>query len=227
MFDAIVNSEVFLPSYKANLLSAMKKYSLTTILEEFNSVEQDYIVEKVFEKFVKAGLVSFDTKTKRLSYKVNSQGLLELVTDQVLLSKAKTIEELNKVIKKNLASYRQVNNEEQLSLVVRWLKNQSFIKQDNKSIYYPPFDDIKVNSSKALHGNSEKSKASATIYQSVITLIKSRPPASRPSKKSSLVNYLKSHLRNEDTKVIDKLIKQMVDNKIIVISNANKLSYKI
>lgn len=227
VFDAIVNSEVFLPSYKANLLSAMKKYSLTTILEEFNSVEQDYIVEKVFEKFVKAGLISFDTKTKRLSYKVNSQGLLELVTDQVLLSKAKTIEELNKVIKKNLASYRQVNNEEQLSLVVRWLKNQSFIKQDNKSIYYPPFDDIKVNSSKASHGNSEKSKASATIYQSVITLIKSRPPASRPSKKSSLVNYLKSHLRNEDPKVIDKLIKQMVDNKVIVISNANKLSYKV
>ena len=227
VFDSIVNRNVFLPSYKSNLLHWIKKYVPVKMLETFNSAEQDYIFEQVFDKFVKAGLISLDKKTQKLVYRVDSQGILDLVTDQVLLSRAKKTDGLNNVIKQKLASYRQVTNEEQVDLVVRWLKNQSFIKQDNKSIYYPPFDDIKVNSSKALHGNSEKSKASATIYQSVITLIKSRPPASRPSKKSSLVNYLKSHLRNEDPKVIDKLIKQMVDNKVIVISNANKLSYKI
>lgn len=226
VFDTILNSEVFLPNYKANLLSAMKKYALTTTLENFDSAEQDCIVEKVFEKFVKAGLISLDTKTKKLGYKVNSQGLLDLVTDKVLLSKAKTIEGLNNVIKQKLANYRQVNNEEQVSLVVTWLKNQGFIKQDNQIISYPPFDNIKVNTNKVSSDNNEKSKSSATIYQRAVALLKERPISTRPSKKASLTNYLKSNLRNEDAKVIDNLVKQMVSNKIIIISGRNKLSYK-
>ncbi|KAA0914032.1 PIN domain-containing protein [Psychrobacter sp. ANT_WB68] len=226
VFDTILNSEVFLPNHKANLLSAMKKYALTTTLENFNSAEQDCIVEKVFEKFVKAGLISLDTKTKKLGYKVNSQGLLDLVTDKVLLSKAKTIEGLNNVIKQKLANYRQVNNEEQVSLVVTWLKNQGFIKQDNQIISYPPFDNIKVNTNKVSSDNNEKSKSSATIYQRAVALLKERPISTRPSKKASLTNYLKSNLRNEDAKVIDNLVKQMVSNKIIIISGSNKLSYK-
>ena len=73
----------------------------------------------------------------------------------------------------------------------------------------------------------EKNKTSATVYQRAIAAIKSRPLKSRPSKKSSLINYLKSHLRNEDSRVIDNLVKQMISNKVISISNTNKLSYKV
>lgn len=227
VFDSIVNRKVFLPSYKSNLLHLMKKYVPVRMLESFNNFEQDYIFEQVFEKFIKLGLISLNQNEEKLSYKVDSQGILDLVKDQVLLNKAKKIDGLNNVIKQKLATYRQVNDEKQVSLVVRWLEKQVYIKQDNQVIYYPPFNDIPENTSKPSHGNSEKAKASNTMYQSIIILIKSRPPASRPSKKSSLVNYLKSHLRNEDPKVINNLVKQMVDNKVIVISNANKLSYKI
>lgn len=227
VFDSIVNRKVFLPSYKSNLLHLMKKYVPVRMLESFNNFEQDYIFEQVFEKFIKLGLISLNQNEEKLSYKVDSQGILDLVKDQVLLNKAKKIDGLNNVIKQKLTTYRQVNDEKQVSLVVRWLEKQVYIKQDNQVIYYPPFNDIPENTSKPSHGNSEKSKASNTMYQSIIILIKSRPPASRPSKKSSLVNYLKSHLRNEDPKVINNLVKQMIDNKVIVISNANKLSYKI
>lgn len=227
VFDSIVNRKVFLPSYKSNLLHLMKKYVPVRMLESFNNFEQDYIFEQIFEKFIKLGLISLNQNEEKLSYKVDSQGILDLVKDQVLLNKAKKIDGLNNVIKQKLATYRQVNDEKQVRLVVRWLEKQVYIKQDNQVIYYPPFNDIPENTSKSSHGNSEKSKASITMYQSIIILIKSRPPASRPSKKSSLVNYLKSHLRNEDPKVINNLVKQMVDNKVIVISNANKLSYKI
>lgn len=227
VFDSIVNRKVFLPSYKSNLLHLMKKYVPVRMLESFNNFEQDYIFEQIFEKFIKLGLISLNQNEEKLSYKVDSQGILDLVKDQVLLNKAKKIDGLNNVIKQKLATYRQVNDEKQVRLVVRWLEKQVYIKQDNQVIYYPPFNDIPENTSKSSHGNSEKSKASITMYQGIIILIKSRPPASRPSKKSSLVNYLKSHLRNEDPKVINNLVKQMVDNKVIVISNANKLSYKI
>lgn len=217
VFDSIVNRRVFLPSYKSNLLYSMKKYVPVTVLESFNSIEQDYIFEKVFEKFIKAGLISIDEKEEKLSYKVDSQGMLDLVKDQVVLNRAKKIDGLNNVIKQKLASYRQVNNEKQVSLVVTWLEKQGFIKQHNQVIYYPSFDDATVSSS----------KTPATLYQRAIALIKNRPVGTRPSKKSSLTNYLKSHLRNEDPKTIDKLVKQMVSNKIIVISNTNKLIYKI
>lgn len=223
VFDSIVNSEVFLPSYKANLLSSMKKYALTTTLEKFNSAEQDYIVEKVFEKFVKAGLISLDIKTKKLSYKVNSQGLLDLVTDKVLLSKAKTVEGLNKVIKQKLANYRQLNNEEQVNLVIKYLKKEGLIKQSNQTICYPDLDNIEIKKS----NDAAKDKNSITMYQRAIRLIKDRPINSRPSKKSTLINYLKNHLRNDDSKAVENLINQMVTNKIIIVSNANKLSYKI
>lgn len=227
VFDSIVNRKVFLPSYKSNLLHLMKKYVPVRMLESFNNFEQDYIFEQVFEKFIKLGLISLNQNEEKLSYKVDSQGIFDLVKDQVLLNKAKKIDGLNNVIKQKLATYRQVNDEKQVSLVVRWLEKQVYIKQDNQVIYYPPFNDIPENTSKPSHGNSEKSKASITIYQSAIVLLKNRPPASRPSKKLSLINYLKSNLRNEDPKVINNLVKQMVDNKVIVISNANKLSYKI
>ena len=227
VFDSIVNHEVFLPSYKFNLLHLMKKYVPATILEKFNGVEQDYIFEQVFEKFIKLGLISLDEKNEKLSYKVDNQGILDLVTDQILLSRAKKTDGLNNVIKQKLSSYRQINNEDQVNLVLTYLKNKGFIKQDNQVVHYPPFNDIPKNTSKSSNGNNEKIKAADTIYQAIITLIKNQPPISRPSKKSSLVNYLKSHLRNENPKVIDKLIKQMVKNKVIVISDTNKLSYKI
>ncbi|MGP9491103.1 PIN domain-containing protein [Psychrobacter sp. AOP7-B1-24] len=226
VFDGIVNRKVFLPSYKSNLLHLMKKYVPVKMLESFNNLEQDYIFEQVFDKFVKLGLISHDQNEEKLSYKVDRQGILDLVKDQVLLNKAKKIDGLNNVIKQKLATYRQVNDEKQVSLVVRWLEKQVYIKQNNQVIHYPPFNDIAENTSKPSN-SSEKVEAFDTIYQGVITLIKSRPLTSRPSKKSSLVNYLKSHLRNENPKIIDKLIKQMVKNKVIVISDTNKLSYKI
>ena len=227
IFDSIVNRKVFLPSYKSNLLHLMKKYVPVEMLESFNNLEQDYIFEQVFDKFVKLGLISHDQNEEKLSYKVDSQGILDLVKDHVLLNKAKKIDGLNNVIRQKLATYRQINDEKQVSLVVKWLEKQAYIKQDNQVVHYSPFNDIPKNTSKPSNDNNEKIKASDAMYQGVITLIKSRPPTSRPSKKSSLVNYLKSHLRNEDPKVIDKLVTQMVNNKAIAISNTNKLSYKI
>ncbi|MGP9545762.1 PIN domain-containing protein [Psychrobacter sp. AOP7-B1-25] len=227
VFDGIVNRKVFLPSYKSNLLHLMKKYVPVKMLENFNNLEQDYIFEQVFDKFVKLGLISHNQNEEKLSYKVDRQGILDLVKDQVLLNKAKKIDGLNNVIKQKLATYRQVNDEKQVGLVVRWLEKQVYIKQNNQAIYYSPFDNIKENSSKVSQGNNKNSKDSATTYQRAIAQLKSRPASTRPSKKSSLINYLKSHLRNEDPKTIDKLVKQMVNNKIIVISNTNKLIYKI
>lgn len=225
VFDSIVNRKVFLPSYKSNLLYWMKQYVPANILEEFNGIEQDYIFEQVFEKFIKAELISLDKD--KLSYKVDSQGVLDLVTDKVLLSKPKTVTGLNNVIKQKLATYRQLNNEEQVNLVVTWLKNQGFIKQNGQNICYLTLGGIKVNTNKISSKINEKSKSSATTYQRAIELLKKRPISSRPSKKASLTNYLKSNLRNEDAKVIDNLVKQMVSNKMIVISDSNKLSYKI
>ncbi len=227
VFDSMLNREVFLPSYKSNLLSAIKKYALAKALVKFNDAEQDYIVEKVFDKFIKSGLIKLDGKSEKLSYKVDSQGILDLVTEQVLLSRAKTIAGLKNVVKQKLASYRQENDEQQVNLVITWLKNQEFIKQNNETICYPTLEDKKTHSNKVSNDDSDSSKPSATVYQRAITAIKSRPLKSRPSKKSSLINYLKSHLRNEDPRVVDNLIKQMISNKVILISNTNKLSYKI
>ena len=221
VFDSIVNRKVFLPSYKSNLLYWMKQYVPANILEKFNGIEQDYIFEQVLEKFIKAGLISLDKE--KLSYKVDSQGVLDLVTDKVLLSKAKTVEGLNKVIKQKLENYRQLNNEEQINLVIKYLKKEGLIKQSNKNISYPVPANIEI---KKINGVA-KDKSSITMYQRAIELLKKRPISSRPSKKASLTNYLKSNLRNEDAKVIDNLVKQMVSNKMIVISDSNKLSYKI
>lgn len=223
VFDSIVNSKVFLPTYKSNLLSAIKKYALARELEDFDASEQDYIAEKVFDKFIKTGLIRLDKASGKLSYKTDTQGILELVTEKVLLSKAKTIMGLNNVIKQKLASYRQENNEEQVNLVVTWLKDQGLIKQNNQNIGYPTLENTKINETQS----SNKNKSSKTIYQRAIVLIKNRPISSRPAKRSSLINYLQSHLRNEDSKVIDNLVKQMVNNKAIIISSGNKLSYKI
>ena len=223
VFDSIINREVFLPTYKSNLLSAIKKYALAKVLEKFDASEQDYIAEKVFDKFIKIGLIRLDTASGKLSYKTDSQGILELVTEKVLLSKAKTIMGLNNVIKQKLASYRQENDEEQVTLVVTWLKDQGLIKQNNQNICYPTLENTKISESQS----SNKNKSSNTIYQRAIVLIKNRPISSRPAKRSSLINYLQSHLRNEDSKVIDNLVKQMVNNKAIIISSGNKLSYKI
>src|SRR5690606_26367669 len=223
VFDSIINREVFLPTYKSNLLSAIKKYALDKELEDFDASEQDYIVEKVFDKFIKIGLIRLNTESGKLSYKTDSQGILGLVTEKVLLSKAKTVEGLNNVIKQKLANYRQLNNEEQVNLVIKYLKKEGLIKQSNQTISYPTLGSIEIKKSE----NGAKSKSSNTIYQRAIVLIKDRPISSRPSKKSTLINYLKNHLRNDDSKAVENLVNQMVNNKLIVVSDNNKLSYKV
>ena len=225
VFDNIVNCKVFLPSYKSNVLYWMKKQVPVSRLETFNSVEQDYIFEQVFEKFVKVGFISFDGNSEKLKYKVDSQGILELVTEKVLLSKAKTVDGLNSVIKQKLANYRQENNDEQVTLILKWLKNQGYIKQESQTICYLGANNKTVHTT--LQNAQNKSKRSTTIYQRAIALITSRPVRTRPSTKSSLANYLKSHLRNEDLKSIDNIIKQMINNKVITVSDTNKLTYKI
>ena len=148
VFDSIINREVFWPTYKSNL-------------EDFDAAEQDYIVGKVFDKFIKIGLIRLDTESGKLSYKTDSQGILGLVTEKVLLSKAKTVEGLNNVIKQKLASYRQENDEEQVSLVVTWLKNEGLIKQNNQNISYPALGNMKIN---------DKSKRNVNENQSEILL---------------------------------------------------------
>lgn len=223
VFDSIINREMFLPTYKSNLLSAIKKYALAKELEDFDAAEQDYIVGKVFDKFIKIGLIRLNTESGKLSYKTDSQGILGLVTEKVLLSKAKTVEGLNNVIKQKLANYRQLNNEEQVNLVIKYLKKEGLIKQSNQTISYPTLGSIEIKKSE----NEAKSKSSNTIYQRAIVLIKDRPISSRPSKKSTLINYLKNHLRNDDSKAVENLVNQMVNNKLIVVSDNNKLSYKV
>lgn len=223
VFDSIINREMFLPTYKSNLLSAIKKYALAKELEDFDAAEQDYIVGKVFDKFIKIGLIRLNTESGKLSYKTDSQGILGLVTEKVLLSKAKTVEGLNNVIKQKLANYRQLNNEEQVNLVIKYLKKEGLIKQSNQTISYPTLGSIEIKKSE----NGAKSKSSNTIYQRAIVLIKDRPISSRPSKKSTLINYLKNHLRNDDSKAVENLVNQMVNNKLIVVSDNNKLSYKV
>lgn len=227
VFNNLIKDDNFLPSCKSNLLSAIKKYVLATTLEGFSSTEQDYIVEQVFEKLNKAGLISIDEKSQKLSYRVDRQGILDLVTDKVLLSKAKTVDGLSNVIKQKLASYCQAYDNEQVDLVISWLKNEGLIKQENQAIYYLNLDAKEVNKNKIAKADSSHSKLDSTVYQRAIAAVKNRPLGSRPSKKSNLVNYLKSHLRNEDSKVIDNLIKQMINNKVIVISDNSKLTYKI
>ena len=91
----------------------------------------------------------------------------------------------------------------------------------------PTLDDITVKVDKLSDGSRNRNQSATTIYQRAIALIKDRPTGTRPSKKSSLINYLKSHLRNEDPKAIDNLVKQMINNKIIVILDTDKLTYKI
>ena len=225
VFDNIVNCKVFLPSYKSNVLYWMRKQVPVSRLETFNSVEQDYIFEQVFEKFVKVGLISFDGSSEKLKYKVDSQGILELVTEKVLLSKAKTVDGLNSVIKQKLASYRQENNDEQVTLILKWLKNQGYIKQEGQTICYPDANNKTVHTT--LQNAQNNSKPSTAIYQRAIALIKNTPEKSRPSTQSSLKNHLKNYLKDEDSKVIDTLIKKMVSNKVVVIANTNKLIYKI
>lgn len=104
---------------------------------------------------------------------------------------------------------------------------ESEIKQDNQTVQYPTLDKVKVATKKALKSDNDKGKAPATTYQRAIALIKNQPTVSRPSKTSTLKNYLQSHLRDENAKGIDNLIKQMVNNKIILLSDKNKLVYTI
>ncbi len=97
---------------------------------------------------------------------------------------------------------------------------------DTNQLY--PNDELdKVATITTATPKAEKNKSSATIYQRAIASIREKPISTRPSKKSSLINYLKSYLRDEDPKAIDNVVKQMVNNKVIIVSNTNKLSYKI
>lgn len=57
-------------------------------------------------------------------------------------------------------------------------------------------------------------------------MLKKQPANKRPIKKKALRNFLLSHLRTDDEKLVEKVIERMVKKKRIKISINNKVTYK-
>ncbi|WP_230661286.1 PIN domain-containing protein [Psychrobacter sp. I-STPA10] len=206
----LIKENAFLPTYKHNLLSAIKKYILASEMTNYDEDEQNYIIEGIFDKLVNYGLITIENGSNQLTYHVDSKAILELIVQYVLNNQVKTIDELHNMIRQRLKIYQQQEDESNVGLIIKWLKKEGIIKQSQKDIYYPSiqydYDDLYVNS---LH------------------IIKDMPDKIRPKKKDSLRNFLESRLKISDVMLLDKILKEFITNKLIMVAANNKISYNL
>lgn len=230
VLDIMLEDNAVLPKDKPYLQSCLKNLISSSHLSKFTSKQQDEVVKQVTKMLVQQGVIEFNTSEKTVRYFVSQQDVLSLIADKVSRSRAKDIEDLNKVIKQNLASYRQQSGDKEIKQTIAWLKAQNIIRQDNKNIHYPALDgrvQVKAKDSHAVKKSVQNQKQEASLYQRALNSLKERPDTKRPAKRLSLRNYLISHFKEDTPHAIDNTANQLIANKIIVVSDKQTLSYKL
>lgn len=207
----MTDSQGYLPRLKPNLFSAIKKYALNDEIVNYNEVQITYLLEKVFGKFVNYGLI--EVTDNKLTYKLSSTDMLNAIKNHVLSQKPSTVETLKNTIQSRLIAFNQNSHDNDIKLVITWLKKEVILFQENHNIRYH-------QQSQSLNSTQQQQLLHLAIVKLTQATNRIRPKNTR-----SLQNWLKSTLKLQDTKPAEKIVTQLLEEKKIVANNHNKLTY--
>lgn len=218
VLTALMQPNAYLPSRRANLISGLKKHVLADQIEDLSEAQWQYLLEKVLERLVKYELIIIDNE--KVAYQISKQQLLELIKKVVLIQKPKSADGLKKVINARLLLFNQSGTDTDIELIIRWLKREQVIKQQNQSIIY----DIQITENSKLQKQKNQDYG---LYQKAVALLNDTAADKRPNTKESLSNWLKSRLKQPEIKTANAIVVRLIECGVVIVPKQGKLQYRL
>ncbi len=196
----------YLPRRLNNLYSAIKNYALPYQIRDLNELQADYLIRKVIERLQKQGLIVVENE--EVTYKLSIADLLHLIVSHVLTVKPKSVTHLREVIEQKLISFHQPSDESEVELIVQWLKNNDYLTQEQKRVFFAT-DEVEEYEN----------------YKMTKNYILQTPKLNRPKKVKTLQTWLKDKLRALNKKELKKIIKNLQENNEIILDASGKVTY--
>lgn len=207
------------PTLRFNLYNSLISVITQTILKEelneFDETIQRDIAVVIIGQLIEKKIITMKQTTGEIEYYfLNVRQLIESITQQVKISKPKTLTALHNVIRsKSLGHYFELKNDE-IMQIIDALKQQEILKQSGNKILYSPFNEVELIVS--------TEQEPLVMQKAMQCFTKWRV---KPKSVSALTNALKSHLKLEP-KHISLIIQRLVNQDKISIQEGNKISYK-
>lgn len=213
-----IATQDFIPSKKANFLSALQKYFLADLLEDWENDEQFLFAQKLFARLINYRLLEVKDDGNTLIYRLDNESLRENVANQVVLAKPKTVEKLTNVLKIHMNLLQMPSDELAIATMMDWLKEQTYIYQNGNLITYELPVAIPVSTI------SPPSTTQPTPLNKALKLLEKKENRHRPTKLKALTNDLLSHLKIPQADV-EQLICDLEKSKKLTIPKQGKISY--
>ncbi|MCQ9325644.1 hypothetical protein [Neisseria dentiae] len=157
-----------------------------------------------------------------LSYHfVNHEELLEILTQQVKASKAKTVTALQNVIRAKAAGCYYDLADNDIDTLITYLKKKQILKQAGDKIEYAPFT---VPAGKPAQPIIVNNQEDVKIIQAANQFF-TKCAQNKPTSKKALVNSFKATLKLQDQQ-IETLIQVLTAQKKFTIGETGKITYQ-
>ncbi|WP_373795944.1 PIN domain-containing protein [Neisseria dentiae] len=219
--QALMKKDVFRPHSRGNLISAIHKFILCEELGSLDSKEKHKIAEEIVAKLEAKGFIKPESNGLLSYHFVNHEELLEILTQQVKASKAKTVTALQNVIRAKAAGYYYDLADNDIDTLIAYLKKKQILKQAGDKIEYAPFTFPAGKPAQPIIVNNQEDVKIIQAANQFFT----KCAKNKPTSKKALVNSFKATLKLQDQQ-IETLIQVLTAQKKFTIGETGKITYQ-
>lgn len=220
VFFELMKPNAFKPSVMGNLQTRLLTI-LASDFQPFNDEEKMVAVTLILQKLKDKQFITQNPDTNFVEYHLNSDDILERLTQKLVQSKVKSVEGAKNVLVSQAKILFFDIDQNTISDILKYCEREGMLRIKNQKIEYPPFPlTVPIPSQSVIVSKEEDAK----IMQKVAEFF-NKSAKNKPSSIKALTNSFKSILKLSD-KQIEKLIKVLVDKKKFTVGETGKLSYK-
>ncbi len=220
VFFELMRPDTFKPSVIGNL----QKRVLTILaadLQPFNNEEKMATVVLVLQKLKDKQFITQNADTNFVEYHLNSNDILERLTQKLVQSKVKSVEGAKNVLTNQAKILFFDIDQNTISNILKYCEREGMLRIKDQKIEYPPFPLVVPIPSQSIIVSKEED---VKIMQKVAEFF-NKSAKNKPASVKTLTNSFKSTLKLSD-KQIEKLIKVLVDKKKFAVGTTGKITYK-
>ena len=211
-------------TFKPSVIGNLQKRVLTILaadLQPFNNEEKMATVVLVLQKLKDKQFITQNADTNFVEYHLNSNDILERLTQKLVQSKVKSVEGAKNVLTNQAKILFFDIDQNTISNILKYCEREGMLRIKDQKIEYPPFPLVVPIPSRSIIVSKEED---VKIMQKVAEFF-NKSAKNKPASVKTLTNSFKSTLKLSD-KQIEKLIKVLVDKKKFVVGTTGKITYK-
>ncbi|WP_165090487.1 PIN domain-containing protein [Neisseria yangbaofengii] len=220
VFFELMKPDAFKPSMIGNLRKRLLNV-LASDLQPFNDKEKMAAVVLVLQKLKDKQFITQNADTNFVEYHLNSDDILERLTQKLVQSKVKSVEGAKNVLTGQAKILFFDIDQNTISDILKYCEREGMLRIENQKIEYPPFPLVVPIPSQSIVVSKEED---VKIMQKVAEFF-NKSAKNKPASLKALTNSFKSTLKLSD-KQIEKLIRVLVDKKKFAVGETGKITYK-